>query len=229
MRINEQIKALRKRDKLTQDELAANEMLRCNRQKIADWERGKSTPSADDIIALSKIFDVSTDYLLGLVDIQTADRDVQFIHKYTRLDEKLITEMNIFRQYPSAIIRFLNNYCYGEKKRAFAEFCTLFESYIFFLSEYNRAANSILSQDEQSILKDDLEKLDAREDTSDLYAYKVESSIRELMREYAKQEIKENEKLKDKHHALSWELDKQTMNDIFDNVRGESNGNNQET
>lgn len=94
MRINEQIKELRKRDKLTQDELAANELLCCNRQKIADWERGKSTPSADDIIALSKIFNVSTDYLLGLTDHPTTNRDIRFVCDYTGLSEKSIDELH---------------------------------------------------------------------------------------------------------------------------------------
>ena len=46
MPINETLKKLRKDRGLTQVEFA--EKMNCNRQKIADWERGKSTPSSDD-------------------------------------------------------------------------------------------------------------------------------------------------------------------------------------
>ena len=77
MRINELIKELRKKDGMTQDDLA--EKLNCNRQKIADWERGKCTPSAYDIVILTEIFNVSSDYLLGLTNAPTNDKDLQFI------------------------------------------------------------------------------------------------------------------------------------------------------
>ena len=204
------------------------EALGCDASTITKHYNGDRQVNTDFLVRYAKHFGVSTDYLLGIEQVQTNNPDVKFIHKYTRLDEKLIAEMNNYRQYPSTIIRFLNNYCYGENKRAFTEFCSLFEAYKMFLSEYNREANRILSQDEQSISKDDFNKLDDRENIADLYAYKTEISVRELMRKYAKQEIEENEKLKAKHHALSWKLNKQTMNDIIDKQRGESNGDNQE-
>ena len=83
MSINSIIKRLRTDKDLTQNDLA--EMMNCNRQKIADWERGKSTPSADDLILLSKKFNVSVDYLLGLSNTPTTDKDIQFICDYTGL------------------------------------------------------------------------------------------------------------------------------------------------
>ena len=77
MRINELIKDLRRKNGMTQKDIAKK--LYCKRQKIADWERGKSTPSADDIVALAEIFNVSTDYLLGLTSAATNDKDLQFV------------------------------------------------------------------------------------------------------------------------------------------------------
>ena len=77
MRINELIKGLRGRDNLTQVDLA--DKLQCNRQKIADWERGKSMPSVEDIVALTEVFNVSADYLLGLTEPATQDRDLRFV------------------------------------------------------------------------------------------------------------------------------------------------------
>lgn len=91
MSINKIIKKLRTERKMTQNELA--EMMNCNRQKIADWERGKSTPSADDLVLLSKTFNVSADYLLGISDVPTTDKDLQFICDYTGLDEYTVDSL----------------------------------------------------------------------------------------------------------------------------------------
>lgn len=93
MRINETVKELRTRDNMTQTELA--EKLNCNRQKIADWERGKTTPAADDIILLAKIFNVSADYLLGITRVKTDDRDLRFVCDYTGLDEESVQRLKI--------------------------------------------------------------------------------------------------------------------------------------
>ena len=35
---------------------------------FADWESGKSKPTADRIVTIAKYFGVSTDYLLGLTE-----------------------------------------------------------------------------------------------------------------------------------------------------------------
>lgn len=97
MAINEILKELRKERNITQNELA--DMLSCNRQKIADWERGKSTPSAEDIIVLSKKLNVSSDYLLGLSEAQTNDKDVQFICDYTGLSKNSVDMLHYLQPY----------------------------------------------------------------------------------------------------------------------------------
>ena len=84
--ISDTIKKLRTENALTQVEFAKK--LNCNRQKIADWERGKSTPSADDIILLCEKFGVSADYLLGQTTAKTTDKDLQFVCNYLGLTEK---------------------------------------------------------------------------------------------------------------------------------------------
>lgn len=62
MAFNEKIRQLRKDSNLSQEQLA--EKLAVSRQAISKWELGESTPDTDKIIQLSKIFNVSTDYLL---------------------------------------------------------------------------------------------------------------------------------------------------------------------
>lgn len=54
--------ALRMRDHLSQAELA--EALNVSRQTVSKWELGASYPEIDKLLALSELFQVSTDYLL---------------------------------------------------------------------------------------------------------------------------------------------------------------------
>ena len=54
---------LRKREKLTQDELA--EKLFVTRQAVSRWESGETTPNAETLKALSRLFNVSINTLLG--------------------------------------------------------------------------------------------------------------------------------------------------------------------
>lgn len=81
----ERLKSLRNAVKLNQTELG--EKLNCQRTRIADLERGKSTPTIEDITILCKTFNVSSDYLLGISDIATTDVELKAICEYTGLSE----------------------------------------------------------------------------------------------------------------------------------------------
>ena len=63
---SERLKELRLEYGITQKQLA--EKLMTHQAVIAEWERENKTPRTETIIELCKIFDVSTDYLLGLDD-----------------------------------------------------------------------------------------------------------------------------------------------------------------
>lgn len=62
MTINEKISVLRRNLGMSQDELA--EKLDVSRQSVSKWESGKSLPETDKVLALSKLFNVSADFLL---------------------------------------------------------------------------------------------------------------------------------------------------------------------
>ena len=77
--MNNRIKDLRTINKLTQQELA--EKAKIGYRTISDYERGISTPDADSLRKLALVFNVTTDYLLGItnnpnsVKINVADAD----------------------------------------------------------------------------------------------------------------------------------------------------------
>ena len=64
---SERLKGLREKLGITQSELAKK--LALTRASVNAWEMGLSVPSTPFIVELSKIFHVSTDYLLGVDDL----------------------------------------------------------------------------------------------------------------------------------------------------------------
>ena len=64
MKIGEKIRILRKESHLTQTELAKS--IFTSQDTLSLWELGKSLPDIESVVKIAQIFDVSTDYLLGL-------------------------------------------------------------------------------------------------------------------------------------------------------------------
>lgn len=62
MNLSQNILALRKKHGLSQEELA--QKMEVSRQTISRWELGTSVPTLENIVQLSKLFQVSTDFLL---------------------------------------------------------------------------------------------------------------------------------------------------------------------
>lgn len=63
---SKRVKQLRKLSDLTQSDLAKK--INSSTSKIAMWETEKRDPTNEDLMMLSKLFNVSTDYLLGITD-----------------------------------------------------------------------------------------------------------------------------------------------------------------
>ena len=72
MKFNENLKYLRKRDNLTQEELA--EKLNVSRQSITKWESGNSLPDIEKIKEIAYIFSISVDSLIGDIDSKKTNR-----------------------------------------------------------------------------------------------------------------------------------------------------------
>src|SRR6056297_798289 len=75
MNLSDKILKLRKSNDLSQEELA--EKLNVSRQAISRWEMGTSQPDGSNILQLSKLFGVTSDYLLN--DEYESDYDVPVV------------------------------------------------------------------------------------------------------------------------------------------------------
>ena len=66
MKLKERLKELRAERNLTLEQLAKKTQL--SRASLSFWEKGERMPSAYVIYVLAKYYDVSADYILGLID-----------------------------------------------------------------------------------------------------------------------------------------------------------------
>lgn len=62
MKFGEKLQLLRKQKGMSQEQLALQ--IGVSRQSVSKWELGDSLPDTDKIVLLSKVFEVTTDYLL---------------------------------------------------------------------------------------------------------------------------------------------------------------------
>ena len=64
MNIGNVIKELRKENEMSQTQLA--NLLFVSQDTVSLWELGKSYPDIESVVKLTQIFNVTSDYLLGL-------------------------------------------------------------------------------------------------------------------------------------------------------------------
>ncbi|MGN1348950.1 MAG: helix-turn-helix domain-containing protein [Acutalibacteraceae bacterium] len=70
MNIADRIQYLRKQKGYSQEELA--DKVGVSRQAVSKWESEQSTPDSDKIIAMSDLFEVTTDYILKGIEPNSA-------------------------------------------------------------------------------------------------------------------------------------------------------------
>lgn len=107
------------------------------RQAVSNYCLGSSKPTIENLIKLSNIFNVSTDYLLGITDTPTVDIKLRQICNYTGLSEEAIN--NICK-----INKFTDSYILS-KTIGHNDFIGLFNFVISYL--YNKDVNHYESSD----------------------------------------------------------------------------------
>ncbi len=90
VKVGNRIQTLRKQSNFSQESLA--ERLFITRQALSKWENGTSIPSIDSLLEISKIFNVSFEYLLCLGD-EDVDVDPENIfngHERNYIIQKIV-------------------------------------------------------------------------------------------------------------------------------------------
>lgn len=88
---------LREGSGLTQQELA--DKLNITRQSLSLYERAERTINIDLLLEISKVFDVSTDYLLGVSDCKTTDMDIREICDFVNLSENAVLNVHEYTEF----------------------------------------------------------------------------------------------------------------------------------
>lgn len=94
MTFAEKLLSLRKREGYSQEELANK--LDVSRQAISRWEMGTTLPDSNNVLQLSKLFGVSTDFLLN--DKYTSDEDLPKVKEKNRILQLNLTKIAIIGQ-----------------------------------------------------------------------------------------------------------------------------------
>lgn len=114
MKLSDKIIKHRKINGWSQEDLA--EKLDVSRQAISRWENGTALPDAQNILQISKLFNVTTDYLLN--DDYESDSDIPAVQTAAKETEDLFTKKK--RQHLIAAICF-----------TIASFCWLMSALIY--------------------------------------------------------------------------------------------------
>ena len=103
MKLSEKIANLRKQNGLSQEDLA--EKLDISRQSVSRWESGSAMPDASNLIQLSTLFDVTTDYLLN--DDYVSDNDIPKVKEITENNTKTLLYFLLVLEILNFIMQFM--------------------------------------------------------------------------------------------------------------------------
>lgn len=103
MNLSDKLLSLRKKQGLSQEALA--EKLNVSRQTISRWENGSAQPDASNILQLSKLFEVTADYLLN--DDCQSDDDTPKVQAIKQNNLRQIMLYLVLLQVMAVLIQFL--------------------------------------------------------------------------------------------------------------------------
>ncbi len=106
--IGENIKGLRKQKDITQEQLS--EMLGVSCQSVSRWESGVCYPDMELLPAISKIFDITVDKLLGVDDIAENKKVEEYLNRFQtainkgKIDECISIAREGVAEYPNNFV-----------------------------------------------------------------------------------------------------------------------------
>lgn len=142
MRFCDKITYLRKQKGLSQENLA--DELSVSRQAVSRWEMGTAMPDASNILQLSKLFDVTTDYLLN--DDYDSDEDLPKVQKVKSDNLNQVMFYMIVIEVMILIIQFMSVFILQNAVFAFLSFVPFVAAVGGFEIAFRRNTQSINDQ-----------------------------------------------------------------------------------
>lgn len=201
--LSERLAKARTQKGYTQQQIA--EFLECNRATVTNYENGKRTPDVDTIVKLAKLYEVSADYLLGLSDVKSNDKDMDFVCNYTHLDEQAIIALHNWGS--DNIYKLINSLLCGESLWVLKELAILFseceseyKSFNDFMDNFIVNCDKLLSSEKKIIKLMEEEK----QHKKSIYAtkYEIQNIVTELFYKYAQDVIDKNKESSQKYNEL---------------------------
>lgn len=93
-------------NKITQEALAS--CLGVKRQTVSLYKSGQSKPDVDQLYKIARFFGVSSDYLIGISNVQSTDAQMQQVCRFTGLSEKGIEELIRWSRNDTHFLLFIN-------------------------------------------------------------------------------------------------------------------------
>ena len=168
----------------TRKEIA--EQLKCDTSTITKHYNGDRDITTDFLIKYANLFDVSADYLLGLSDTPTTDKDIQFICEYTGL--KADTIENLKKGKNAVFNTTLLNFLINNRKLLKALNNYLLSS---IYSDYRKSEYMYLPLKDKAVYI-------RNPDIAQKVAYSNLLEVLPLQKEKMTEQIKDNEELKEK-------------------------------
>lgn len=189
--IGERILSLRQNADERQDDLA--KVIGCNRATIANYEKGARIPDAMVIAAIATHYETTTDYLIGLTDCQTINKDVRTCCNFLGIDDMQVLSLKMlidrnkeYKEYFFKIIlsfefRVLLNHIYLAllyRRKALNKLCSLLEQVE---QEVQKSGEELFEIYGERGLIDFSTDISDIEDKIDLNEYKSQKSLIDLI------------------------------------------------
>ena len=227
----ERLLTLRESRGLTRQQLA--EELGVTRASLEYYEKGKRKPDIEMLVKISKCFPVSTDYLLGLTQAVTADKDIQAVCEYTGLTSEAV-EVICNELLGDSIREIINSFLRGFKGKDSFQRTESFRAFCDALITYRKALN--ISNDhftdqldhvnlfEMSATDRDkvFNEAQSSKDSVNAAEYQVIQRTVKLLRLYS-------DGLYDENKELQGRFEHEKLTYMLDTDRSDNDGSNQET
>lgn len=209
------LRALLEENNISQSELAAE--IGVTRQAISNYTLGNTVPNADVLVRLSKKYNVSVDYLLGLAKTPVTDKDINFICEYTGLSFQSVDRLHNTRdkEYNKEINFILDDSVFFTCFSCLCDDINQYrERYNVLVDTYTKYAENEKEENAELLEDDLLIALDNKE----LYEFRTQRSFQRLLDKYIGD-------LEEKYDKISYTIQELSKKQVLSERELEDNGN----